>query len=196
MITKRGTNQYKAKKHLTVLESVLIISLIVSGLVIYGQYERWSFIKNAISPLAEPVFAAETPTTPTPEPLPEWVQDLQLIVKEFSPFGKDEVAKAVDVAKNESGWNRKAQNWNCWYSQDGTVKSQKTEPTDKSTSCSEQDKPMAWSVDCGLLQINVSGKSCPSELFDPKKNIAKAVEMYKRRSWQPWVAAKKLGLVK
>lgn len=196
MITLKGSNQHKTRRRMTVLESVLTIGILATGITAWGIHDRQAFIKNAISPLADPVYAAETATTPTPKPVPGWVTGAQTVTEGFSQFGVKVTAQALDVAQNESGWKSDAQNWNCWYSADGTVKSQKTESTDVSTSCREQDKPMAWSVDCGLLQINVSGKTCPADLFDPKKNVAKAVEMYKRRGWTPWVAAKKLGFVK
>jgi hypothetical protein len=61
--------------------------------------------------------------------------------------------------------------------------------------CKPEDRENAWSVDCGLMQINVKGKECPSELLDIKTNILKAYAMYKRRLWSPWVAARNLGYV-
>lgn len=121
---------------------------------------------------------ALAPTT-TPS-RPEMVYEL---AKGFEQYGTDVMNESFDVAKNESGWRHDAQGWNCIY--DG-----------KSQACKKQDRHLAWSVDCGLLQINVKGKVCPQELFDIKVNISRAVAMYERRGWSPWVAARSLGYVR
>ena len=117
--------------------------------------------------------------TPTPSK-PEMAYEL---AKGFEKYGTDVMNQSFNVAKNESGWRHDAMGWNCRY--DG-----------KSQACKPQDRKNAWSVDCGLMQINVRGTECPKELFDIKVNISKAVAMYERRSWSPWVAAKNLGYVK
>lgn len=119
--------------------------------------------------------------SPTPTPTrPEMIYEL---AKGFEEYGPDVMNESFDVAKNESGWRHDAQGWNCIY--DG-----------KSQACKTQDRSQAWSVDCGLMQINVKGKVCPEELFDIKVNVSKAVAMYERRGWSPWVAARSLGYVR
>lgn len=117
--------------------------------------------------------------TPTPSQ-PEMIFEL---AKGFEQYGADVMNESFDVAKNESGWRHDAQGWNCIY--DG-----------KSQACKAQDRHLAWSVDCGLMQISVKGTVCPKELFDIKVNVSKAVAMYERRGWSPWVAARSLGYVR
>jgi hypothetical protein len=118
----------------------------------------------------------------TPTPTPTKAEIVFEIAKAFEHKGADTMQKAFNVAKNESGWRHNAQGWNCIY--DGV-----------SGACKKEDRWNAWSVDCGVMQINVKGRVCPEELFDYKINIQKALAMYERRAWSPWVAAKKLGYV-
>jgi len=69
------------------------------------------------------------------------------------------------VFKAESGLRTDAIGWNCYYN-------------GKSKACLEQDRDKAWSVDCGIAQINVKGKSCPKELFNPEHNLELARKKY------------------
>lgn len=89
-------------------------------------------------------------------------------------FGSDsKVAKAI--FKTESALNPRAKNYNCYY--DG-----------KSQSCRPGDEEKAWSVDCGIAQINVMAKECPEDLFDYKNNIRVAKrDLFDKRGFQPWV---------
>jgi len=82
------------------------------------------------------------------------------------------------VAKHESNFNPRAMNWNCRYG-------------GKSTFCKEEDRNKAWSVDCGLFQVNFKGNKCPEYLFDVDVNISQFITMYMSRGWQPWNASRK-----
>lgn len=126
---------------------------------------------------------------------PTIVKAVAYLAKTFENEGPQVIYEAISVGKTESGWRHDAKGWNCIYDVLGNVKPQKTEKTDVSKACKPEDRDQAWSVDCGIMQINVAGKECPKALFNPETNIQKAYEMYKRRGWQPWVAAKKLGYV-
>ena len=97
------------------------------------------------------------------------------IEKIIYTYFKDDypVAKAVFTA--ESGLQKDAQGWNCHY---GT----------ESRACAPEDREKAWSVDCGVAQINVIGKVCPQELFDPNHNLEVARNKYEARNWRPWSA--------
>lgn len=88
-------------------------------------------------------------------------------------FNGDKVA--VAVAKSESGLDPNAKGYNCRYG-------------NRSTSCKPEDRHKAWSVDCGVYQINTIAKDCPEHLMDPETNIAVAKEMQSKRGWNPWVA--------
>lgn len=107
---------------------------------------------------------------------------IKIIAETFEDEGKQVIYQAISVAKNESGWRHDAIGYNCHYE-------------GKSAACKVEDRSNAWSVDCGLMQINVRGQTCPVELLQVRPNIERAYEMYKRRAWQPWVAARKLGYV-
>lgn len=91
-----------------------------------------------------------------------------------SVFGKD-ARTALAVFTVESGLKADSKGWNCRYE-------------GKSMACKKADRHLAWSVDCGVAQINVKGKECPAELLEPQHNIEHAKGMFDRRGWQPWVA--------
>lgn len=93
--------------------------------------------------------------------------------KILEAFNGDKVALAV--AKGESGLDPNAKGYNCKYGS-------------RSTSCKPEDREKAWSVDCGIYQINTVAKDCPTHLMDPETNIAIAKEMQSKRGWSPWVA--------
>lgn len=89
-------------------------------------------------------------------------------------------ATALKVFKGESGLRADAKGWNCYYG-------------DVSKACAKQDRHKAWSVDCGVAQINVRGQECPDDLMDARKNLERAKSMFDRRGWCPWYVAKKMG---
>lgn len=93
-------------------------------------------------------------------------------------FGEDsKLMTAVFTA--ESGLNPVAMNWNCTYIND--------KGKTYSTSCKKVDRVRAWSVDCGVAQINVRGKECPQILFDPVENLRIAkVEKYDKQGLGAW----------
>lgn len=90
-------------------------------------------------------------------------------------YFSDDLKTALAVFKHESGLNPNSMGWNCLY--DGASKA-----------CKPQDRPKAWSVDCGLAQLNFPGTVCPKEAFDPEWNLQQARAKFERRGWQPWVA--------
>jgi len=89
----------------------------------------------------------------------------------------DEIPVFLAIIESESGFNPKAKNWNCYYG-------------NKSMSCKPEDRHKAWSVDCGLGQINVKGKNCPDYLFDVDVNLMQMLNLYLSRGFQPWNASK------
>lgn len=88
-------------------------------------------------------------------------------------FGENcPTATAIFIA--ESGLNPNAKGWNCHY---GEV----------SKACKPEDRHLAWSVDCGIAQLNFRGQECPAEAFDYQWNIQKAYEWkFKPSGWRPW----------
>ena len=70
---------------------------------------------------------------------------------------------AVATFRAESGLRETAQGWNCYY---GGI----------SLPCESGDRDQAWSVDCGVAQLNFPGSVCPAESFNEDWNIQKAYE--------------------
>lgn len=122
--------------------------------------------------------------------LPSSLSDIE--AKILEAFNGDKVALAV--AKGESGLDPNAKGWNCYYhkttgevlTSDEAAKTPKN--LRESKSCKEEHRKFAWSVDCGVWQINSLTKECPEHLMDAEVNIAIAKEMQSKRGWSPWVA--------
>lgn len=102
-------------------------------------------------------------------PLPE-------LVKHF--FADDhETMLAIFMA--ESRLNPEAKNWNCQYVN--------ASGKPYSTSCKTvEDRTRAWSVDCGVAQINTRGKECPEELYDPVYNLTVASQKLDSEGLRAW----------
>ena len=85
----------------------------------------------------------------------------------YANFGEHSKAMTA-IFKAESGLNPKAMNWNCKY----------PDPKDPKRlvgkSCDAKDRAKAFSVDCGIGQINYPGRQCPKESFDMETNVSLA----------------------
>src|ERR1035437_2156717 len=85
---------------------------------------------------------SETELQITPITLEQYVQSI---------FGsKTKIALAV--FKHESNLKLDSINYNCRYN-------------GKSTFCKKGDIYKAWSVDCGIAQINIKGNICPKDFL-------------------------------
>ncbi len=94
-------------------------------------------------------------------------------------FGeKADIATATFM--HESGLELDQKGWNCHY--------YNSEGKRYSTSCKTQDRDKAWSVDCGLAQINVKGTTCPSSLLTLEGNMAEVEKRYKTQGLNAWVS--------
>lgn len=113
-------------------------------------------------------FAIETPKT-------ESEFHSRTILKRIEVFNIDPKT-ALAIAKHESRFNPDAMNWNCYYGK-------------KSTFCKPEDRDRAWSVDCGIFQVNVKGKVCPEYMFNVDVNISQFINLYLQRGFQPWKAS-------
>lgn len=109
---------------------------------------------------------------------------ISYIATKWETEGTQKMFQAIHIAKMESGYKHTAVNYNCTYEKNGAI---------ISTSCSPQDRGRAWSVDCGVFQLNFHGQICPAWTMEYRKNIDHAYGMYVRRGFQPWVAAQTLG---
>jgi hypothetical protein len=96
-------------------------------------------------------------------------------------FG-DNAEVATAVLKHESGLNLTAKGYNCHYVNPETVKRY-------STSCKTiADRATAWSVDCGIAQVNVKGTVCPTELVTLEGNMKAVEKIYKEQGLNAWVS--------
>jgi len=95
-------------------------------------------------------------------------------------FGEKAVI-ATAVLTHESSLNLSAKHYNCRYINPNTGKTY-------STSCKKEDKSLAWSVDCGIAQVNVKGTVCPSELMTLEGNMLAVEKIYKNQGLEAWVS--------
>ena len=133
----------------------------------FGQQTQ----QPVVSPLPEPTPTPSMAPTPTLRPDMPQHQYGELFTKYFP---QEEVNNAQNVAMGESTFNPQAIHVN----ENGTK-------------------------DYGLFQINEIhapaifkqfGYSM-EDLLDPEKNVQIASWLFQQRGWQPWVAARTLGLV-
>ncbi len=90
-------------------------------------------------------------------------------------FSTEDARIAKAILTHESRLNPNAKNYNCYYN-------------NKSTFCKKGDEHLAWSVDCGIAQLNYHGSVCPSYTQSIDKSIEKMADMYEKRGWSPWVS--------
>lgn len=89
---------------------------------------------------------------------------------------------AIAVLKHESGLRLDAQNWNCHY-----YKIVDGKQVRYSTSCKTiEDRSSAWSVDCGIGQINVKGKICPTVLLTFDGSMREVQKKYIAQGLNAW----------
>ena len=82
------------------------------------------------------------------------------------------------IAVAESGLIPTAKNWNCKYGKEYM-------------SCKKEDRYLAFSVDCGILQLNFKGLHCPEWTYDMHENIKGGLKIYKEQGLNAWVVYKK-----
>ena len=133
-------------------------------------------LKNIILVLVFIVSLLGLPTNAIAEPIeivkpPTFEQEIDRI------FGdKSNIAMAV-FEHESNGFDTDAINYNCRY--DG-----------RSTFCKKGDKTKAWSVDCGIAQVNVKGQVCPPALLTKEGSIPYIEKIYKQQGLNAWVSFK------
>lgn len=88
----------------------------------------------------------------------------------------------VAVAKAESGMNMNAVGYNCYYS---NGKATTTKIVGGSKACKVEDRKLAWSRDCGIMQLNTTKKSCPVETVD--EHLKRAADLSRIQGLEAWV---------
>lgn len=84
---------------------------------------------------------------------------------------------ALAVLKHESNLKLNSINYNCRYN-------------GRSTFCRKGDEYKAWSVDCGVAQINTKGQICPKELLTLEGNMKALEKIYKEQGLNAFVSYK------
>lgn len=84
----------------------------------------------------------------------------------------------LKIAMAESGQQSGNKGYNCYYGK-------------QSMACKPEDRSKAWSVDCGLLMVNVMGTICPAEMFDIDYNIKAAQGKFERQGFAAWTVCRK-----
>lgn len=98
---------------------------------------------------------------------------VKTVVQQIKDIFLEDSSLFIKICKAESDCRANAVNWNCYY--DGI-----------SGPCLPEDRANAWSVDCGVLQINSPGNTCPKRLFDVQVNLTIGKQMFDTRGTQPW----------
>lgn len=96
---------------------------------------------------------------------------------------------AMATFKAESGLKLDAKGYNCMY-QKTVIENGKAKIKSFSKSCKKEDRYRAWSVDCGLAQVNVRGQVCPRELLTVEGNMKQVEKIYKSQGMLAWSAYK------
>lgn len=88
----------------------------------------------------------------------------------------------IAIAKAESHMNPNAVGYNCFYS---GGKATTTPVKGGSKACKIEDRHLAWSMDCGLLQLNTTAKHCPKETID--EHLDRAAKLSRIQGLDAWV---------
>lgn len=92
----------------------------------------------------------------------------------------------IAIAHAESNMKPHAVNHNCYY-KGKTVYKERVKGA-ISTFCKDGHESYAWSVDCGILQVNIKGTTCPDWTLDEHLKVAS--ELSKKQGLEAWVAYK------
>jgi hypothetical protein len=92
----------------------------------------------------------------------------------------------IAIAHAESGMDHDAIGYNCFYNYKETILYIERVKGSHSTSCKKEHRKYAWSVDCGILQRNYKGKSCPDVSVD--EHLEEVAELSKVQGFKAWAA--------
>lgn len=171
----------------------LIITILVVGLlgvITPHIYYHYNTIEHP--PVIIPVVFAEEPVIIVEEVVKpkKKVTSAKTVIPVVTPETKDHIEKifgekaeiATAVFMHESGLILDKKGWNCHYYRD--------DGTRYSTHCKKEDRHKAWSVDCGLAQINVRGQECPKEFLTLEGNMTQVALKYEQQGLNAWVSYK------
>lgn len=146
--------------------------------------------KEYVAEVKEEVFMQ--PVVVTPEPT------LEDKIRQHFP---NHWADFIQIAHAESSMQPEAVGYNCWYNgkaiynkdgklqhATGTVVYPSKVKDSYSTSCKVPHRKYAWSLDCGLMQLNTKAKECPKEDLDT--HLARAAKLSKEQGKCAWFGYK------
>lgn len=138
--------------------------------------------------LDEPAIPSVLPKKYTQKEIKDYkIKEESLIFAKLEQdFSPDDSKIALAVLKQESSLNPEAKNYNCFYIGD-TVYEYRAKGS-KSRSCQSGHEQYAYSVDCGISQINFDGKKqCPDYSFGVDWSLSKMAEIHAERGFGAWV---------
>ena len=148
------------------------------GLIILGLIISFFFSPNALadSNALKPVYEGPQQFIgPLPSPKVETPRVAPYTASQhISRIFGDQAPLMTAIFKAESGLNPQAKGYNCFYE-------------GKSKACKIEDRPNAWSVDCGISQINTRGTICPAKLLDVEYNLLQAKKKLDTEGLGAWV---------
>ena len=147
-----------------------LVTLAIAYLSAYNLLTQW-FVKQQVITVA-PFTFVRTAFAKEESDLPKSTQD-----KIRLAFGIH-ADTFLKIAMAESGQQSGNKGYNCYYGKE-------------SMACKPEDRKKAWSVDCGLLMINVHGTICPTELFDIDLNIKAGQGKFERQGYGAWTVCRK-----
>lgn len=130
------------------------------------------------SPIKKPTTTPTIKTQVTPQNSPVEAGEIEKGI--YATF-KEEPNVMLAIFKHESGLNQYAEGFNCYYNREDGSR--------YSAACKIEDRPNAWSVDCGFAQINLPNhKRCPDYALTVKWGLEQARGKYDRQGKNAWVS--------
>lgn len=157
--SKVRSHKYKQGRRILGWRVLVIVLTIISILVLsnYGNMDN-TYTREVSE---DELFMR--PVVVVPEPT---VEDK---IKEYFPRNWKTM---IAIAHAESHMSMDAVGYNCMYN--GVSKA-----------CKKEDRHKAWSIDCGLLQINTKSKTCPKETID--QHLQRAAALSRVQGLKAWV---------
>lgn len=118
-------------------------------------------------------------TTPSIEIGKKVEPSIEDLIRKYFPRSHKTI---VAIAKAESGMTMDAVGYNCYYYR-GVATT--TKIVGGSRACDVPDRHLAWSRDCGILQINTTAKVCPKETVD--EHLKRAADLSRVQGLGAWV---------
>lgn len=105
------------------------------------------------------------------------VDEQEVIIQKIKDYFPRNADTMVAIAKAESHLNPEAKGYNCWYNAKETIVYTTKVKGSHSTSCKVSHRMYAYSVDCGVLQKNYKGRTCPVESLDQHLEIVRDLSL-------------------